>query len=68
MRIIFLTILSLISIVNLYFAQDSELIEKVLDGLNLNKEECLEEFILQKNIPDSASESIIVIPKFSEKK
>jgi len=67
MRILFLTILSSISIVNLSYAQNSDLIEKVLDGLHLNKEDCLEELILQKNITDSVSESIIVIPKFSER-
>ena len=67
MRSLVLPMLSLISIVNLSFAQDSELIEKVSDGLNLTKEDCLEAFILQKNIPNLASESIIVIPKISER-
>ena len=67
MRSLLPTMLTLISIVNISNAQNSDLIEKVLDGLHLNKEGCLEEFILQKSIMDSTSESIIVIPKFSER-
>jgi len=33
----------------------------------LKKENCYEKFILQKELPSSTTESIIVIPKFSEK-
>lgn len=43
-----------------------KLIESVLFQLKLRIEDCYEEFIVEKQLPDSPKESIIVIPKIVE--
>lgn len=66
MRNILITIFLFLSVLNFSYSQNSELIDKVLSNLELKKGDCYEKFIRQKELPNSSSESIVIIPKISE--
>lgn len=66
-KTILLTLLILVSDFSIANSYDTVLINKVLANLGFDKNECYENLIMNKDIPDSTNEVIVVIPKIAEK-
>lgn len=63
---VLILIFGLIFCLDVHAQQHTKLIEHVLFQLNLKIEDCMQDMIVEKQVPGSLKESIVVIPKIVE--